>query len=82
MLVLFTVHPLARILHEGNEVQGKYGKQGWLIARRCIAIATHQGGSTKIGRQIFPDFVQVQTVFFEYQGFFSLFIEFINKYRK
>jgi hypothetical protein len=30
---------LARMLHEGNEVQGKYGKQGWLIARRCIAVA-------------------------------------------
>jgi len=22
--------PLARILHEGNEAQGKSGKQGWL----------------------------------------------------
>jgi len=30
---------LARILHEGNEAQGKYGKQCWLIARRCIAVA-------------------------------------------
>jgi hypothetical protein len=40
---------LARILHEGNEAQGKFGKQG---------------GSIKIGSQIFPDFVQVQTVFF------------------
>jgi hypothetical protein len=72
---------LARTLHEGNEAQGKYGKQGWSIARRCIAIAMDQGGSIKIayrdvgGRatqerlagssQIFPDFVQVQTVFFE-----------------
>jgi len=40
---------LTRILLEGNEVQGKYG---------------NQGGSIKIGSQIFPDFVQVQTVFF------------------
>ncbi len=53
---------LARILHDGNEAQGKYGKQCWLIARRCIAVATHQGGSIKIDSQIFPDFVQVQTV--------------------
>jgi len=66
------------MLHEGNEDQGKYGKQGWSIARRCIAIAMDQGGSIKIayrdvgGRatqgavaessQIFPEFVQVQTV--------------------
>jgi hypothetical protein len=57
------------MLHEGNEDQGKYGKQGWSIARRCIAIAMDQGGSIKIGRQIFPDFVQVQTVFFKYQRF-------------
>jgi hypothetical protein len=27
------------MLHEGNEVLGKYGKQDWLIARRCIAVA-------------------------------------------
>jgi hypothetical protein len=47
-------------LHEGNEAQGKSGKQDWTIARRCIAMATHQGGSFKIGRQIFPDFVQAQ----------------------
>jgi hypothetical protein len=53
-------HGLARILHEGNEAQGKSGGQSWTIARRCIAIATHQGGSFKIGRQIFPDFVQAQ----------------------
>jgi len=50
------------MLHEGNEDQGKYGKQCWAIARRCIAIAMDQGGSIKIGRQIFPEFVQVQTV--------------------
>jgi len=49
-------------LCEGNKDQGKYGKQGWSIARRCIAIAMDQGGSIKIGRQIFPDFVQVQTM--------------------
>jgi len=56
-------------LHEGNEVQGKYGKQGWSIARRCIAIAMDQGGSIKIGSQIFPDFVQGQTVFFVIHDF-------------
>ena len=54
---------LARILHEGNEAQGKHGKQGWSIARRCIAVATHQGGSINIDSQIFPDFVQVKIVF-------------------
>jgi hypothetical protein len=36
------------MLHEGNEVQGKYGKQAWLIVRRFIAVAMDQGGSTKI----------------------------------
>ena len=55
---------LARMLHEGNEDQGKYGKQSWSIAYRCIAIAMDQGGSTKIGSQIFPEFVQAQTVIF------------------
>ena len=54
---------LARILHEGNEVQGKYGKQGWSIARRCIAIAMDQGGSIEIDSQIFTESVQIQTVF-------------------
>jgi hypothetical protein len=54
------------MLHEGNEDQGKFGKQGWLITRRCIAIAMHQGGSTKIGSQIFPGFVQAQTVIFNH----------------
>ena len=39
---------LARMLHEGNEDQEKYGKQGWLIVRRCIAVAMDQGGSAKI----------------------------------
>ncbi len=43
-----TVHELARMLHERNEDQGKYGKQYWSIARRCIAIAMDQGGSIKI----------------------------------
>jgi hypothetical protein len=56
-------------LHEGNEVQGKYGKQDWLIACRCIAVATHQGGSIKLGSQIFPDFVQVQTAFLDILDF-------------
>ena len=89
---------LARILHEGNEAQWKYGKQGWSIARQSIAIAMDQGGSIKIAyrdvavrrpggrapkvgafrrpqellagsRQIFPDFVQVQTVFFVIHDF-------------
>jgi hypothetical protein len=50
------------MLHEGNEYQGKYGNQGWSIARRCIAIAMDQGGSIKIGSQIFPEFVQAQNV--------------------
>jgi hypothetical protein len=54
------------MLHEGNEDQGKYGKQGWSIARRFIAIAMDQGGSIKIGRQIYPEFVQAQTVIFYY----------------
>jgi len=69
-------------LHEGNEVQVEYGKQYWSIARRCIAIAMDQGGSIKIayrdvgGRatqgavaessQIFPEFVQAQTVIFNH----------------
>jgi hypothetical protein len=53
-------------LHEGNEDQGKAGKQGWSIARRCIAIAMDQGGSIKIGSQIFPEFVQAQTVIFSH----------------
>ncbi len=70
------------MLHEGNEDQGKYGKQGWSIARRFIAIAMDEGGSIKIayrdvgGRatqellagssQIFPEFAQAQTVFFDH----------------
>ena len=45
-----------------NEHQGKSGEQGWTIARRCIAIATHQGGSFGIGRQISPGVVQAHTV--------------------
>jgi len=49
-------------LHEGNETQGKSGKQGRTIARRVIAIAMAQGGTFEIGSQICPDFVQVQTV--------------------
>jgi hypothetical protein len=36
------------MLHEGSEVQGKYGKQGWLIVRRFIAVAMDQGGSAMI----------------------------------
>jgi hypothetical protein len=57
---------LARMLHEGNEDQGKYGKQGWSIACRCIAVATHQGGSTKIDSQISPEFVQAQAAIFNH----------------
>jgi hypothetical protein len=56
------------MLHEGNEDQGKYGEQCWSIARRCIAIAMDQGGSIKIGSQIFPEFVQAQTVFFNHDS--------------
>jgi hypothetical protein len=55
-------YSLACILHEGNETQGKSGKQGRAIARRPIAVAMGQGGSFEIGRQIFPEFVQAQTV--------------------
>ncbi len=70
------------MLHEGNEDQRKYGKQCWSIARRCIAIAMDEGGSIKIayrdvgGRatqellaessQIYPEFVQAQTVVFDH----------------
>jgi len=54
------------MLHEGNEDQGKYGKQCWSIASGCIAIAMDQGRSIKIGSQIFPEFVQVQTIIFNY----------------
>ena len=36
--------------------------EGWSITRRCIAITMDQGGSARIGRQIFPEFVQAQTV--------------------
>jgi hypothetical protein len=53
-------------LHEGNETQGKSGKQGRTIARRAIAIAMAQGGSFEIGSQIFPDFVQAQTGIFHF----------------
>jgi hypothetical protein len=50
--VFFVCHKLiglARMLHEGNEDQGKYSKQYWSIAR-----------------QIFPEFVQAHTVFFNH----------------
>jgi hypothetical protein len=72
------------MLYEGNGEQGKYGKrgklllhcsstdipvgEGWSIARRCITIAMDQGGSIKIGSQIFPEFVQAQTVFFNHDS--------------
>jgi hypothetical protein len=56
-------------LHEGNEAREKYGKQCWSIARRCIAVAMDQGGSIKIGSQIFPEFVQVQTGYFDIHDF-------------
>ena len=64
------------MLHEGNEDQGKYGKQCWLIARRCIAIAMDQGGSIKIGSQIFPEFVQVQNVIFNHFKILNILINF------
>jgi hypothetical protein len=57
---------VTRMLHEGNEDQGKYGKQCWSITRRCIAIAMDQGGSIKIDSQIFPEFVQARTVIFNH----------------
>ena len=72
------VWSLACILHEGNEAQGKYGKQGWSIVRRCIAVAMDQGGSIKIGRQIIPEFVQVQTVFPGMHDFCIWVFEFID----
>ena len=65
-------------MHEGNEDQGKYGKQGWSIARRCIAIAMDQGESIKIGSQIFPEFVQAQTVIFSHASI----LEYIIKLQK
>ena len=41
-------------MHEGNENQGKYGKQGWSIARRLIAVAMGEpdGGKDPVG--LFP----------------------------
>ncbi len=42
------------MLHEGNEVQGKYGKQGWLIARRCIAVAMGEPDKGKDPVDLFP----------------------------
>ena len=92
-------------MHEGNEEQGKYGKQGWSIACKFIAVAMGEsdkgkdpvdlypdervahgwatldqpawqesqaqvkGESINIGSQIFPVFVQVQSVFFISHGF-------------
>jgi len=64
------------MLHEGNEDQGKSGKQGWTIVRRCIAIATHQGGSSRIGSQIFPEFVQAQIVNFEHVNILDKFLNY------
>ncbi len=46
---------LARILHEGNEEQGKSGKQGWSIARRFIAIAMGESDKGKDPVDLFPD---------------------------
>jgi hypothetical protein len=54
------------MLHGGNEDQGEYGKQCWSITRRFIAIAMDQGGSIKIDSQIYPGFVQAQTVIFNH----------------
>ena len=60
-LIEFEIHSprfalQACILHEGNEAQRNSGKQG-----RSIKIGSHK----------FSEFVQVQTVFFKYQRFFS-----------
>ena len=68
----FKLNTLARIIHEGNEDQGKYGKQGWLITWKSIAVAMVWKGSAKIGSQIFPEFVQVQTVIVETSSKFHL----------
>ncbi len=46
---------LARILHEGNEEQGKYGEQDWLIARRFIAVAMGESDKGKDPVDLFPD---------------------------
>jgi len=53
-------------LYEGNEDQGKFGKQDWSIAGRCIAIAMDQGGLIKPGRHIFSEFVQAHSVIFKH----------------
>jgi len=42
----------------------------------------NQGGSTNIGSQIYPDFVQVQTVFSGFQGIRTLLLEFTDKDHK
>ena len=52
LLVLFY---LARIMHEGNEEQGKYGKQGWSIARRFIAVAMGESDKGKDPQDLYLD---------------------------
>ncbi len=52
--ISFVRHGLAHMLHEGNEVQGKYGKQGWLIVRRCIAVAMGESDKGKDPVDLFP----------------------------
>jgi len=39
-------------LYEGFGFYGQAGKAGWAIARRFIAIAMDQGGSSKMRSQI------------------------------
>jgi hypothetical protein len=42
------------MLHEGNEVQGKYGKQDWLIVRRIIAVAMGEPEKGKDPVDLYP----------------------------
>ena len=53
---------ILRVSPEGVRRKDAPNKQGRTIDRRPIALAMDQGGSFEIGSQIFPDFVQVQTV--------------------
>ena len=45
---------LTCIFHEGNEAQGKSGKQGWEIARKFIAIAMGEPEKGKDPVGLFP----------------------------
>ena len=41
-------------MHEGNEEQGKYGKQGWSIACRFIAVAMGESDKGKVPVDLSP----------------------------